>query len=172
MSAVRRGRAARVTGLVGLLALAPAVAACSGSSGNGKAAASVSVGPSGATVSVSTSPLPSTTSVGPLQVGQSVTLSGAVAQVLIPGGYVFTMNAAGQSQPVAVGAFTGSPVKAGDQVTVKGTVASVDVQQLVTQFGSQMTPDAKAQLQRLNGSKIINATSVTAGASASASASS
>ena len=168
-------RRARVAGLVGLLALAPAmaaIAACSGSSGNGKVAASPSVGTNGATASVSASPLPSSASAGPLQIGQSVTLSGTVAQVLIPGGYIFTIDAAGQSGPVAVGAFTGAQVKAGDPVTVKGTVASVDVQQLVQQFGSQLTPDAKAQLQQMNGSKIINATSVTTGTSPSASASS
>ena len=178
MSAVRRSRVGRAAGLVGLLALAPAVAACSGSSGNSKVSASVSAGPSGVTASVSTSPLPSLTgSNGPLQIGQNVTLTGTVAQVLIPGGYIFTMNATGQSQPIAVGAFTGSSVKAGDAVTVKGTVASVDVQQLVKQFGSQLTPTAKTELQKLNGSKIVNATGVTPGgsggsASASASASS
>ena len=169
MSAVGRGRTARALGLAGLLALAPAVAACGGSSGNGKVAASVSVGTGGATVSLSTSALPTTSlpsvtgSNGVLQMGQKVTLAGTVTQVLIPGGYIFLMSSPGQSQPVAVGAFTGAQVSSGDSVTVTGTVTSVNLQQISQQFGSQLTPSAKRQLDKLNGQNIVNATSVTPG---------
>jgi hypothetical protein len=172
MCAVRRASALRAVGIAGMLALAPFVAACGGSSG-GKVAASASVGASGAKVSVSTSPLPSVSgSAGPLHVGQNVTLTGTVDHVLIPGGFIFTMSANGQSEDVLVGAFSGTQAKEGDAVTVTGTVASVNVAQLTQQFGSQLTPQAKQQLQKLNGSNIVNATNVQmGGASASASVS-
>jgi hypothetical protein len=170
--AARRACALRAVGVAGLLALAPFVAACGGSSG-GKIAASASVGSSAAKVSVSTSPLPSLSgSAGPLHVGQNVTLTGTVDKVLIPGGFLFSMTANGQSEDVLVGTISGAQAKEGDAVTVTGTVASVNVTQLTQQFGSQLTPQAKQQLQKFNGSNIVNASNVQlGGASASASVS-
>jgi hypothetical protein len=154
-------------------AVLPAAAACSASGGSTGASASASVGRSGGQVSVSVSP-PSvsppsvsppavTGSAGPLTVGQDVTLTGSVSKVLAPGGFLFLMTRSGGAGPVAVGSLTPTGVKAGQPVTVSGTVADVDVPSLVKQFGSRLPADARAQLRQLKGASFVNASSVRSG---------
>lgn len=160
----RRGRVRAVT-LAGLVAISPVIAACGGSSNGAGPSSAVSKAKSIASSALSqapTSAIKSATSAaaGSLQTGQNVTLNGTVAQVLIPGGYLFTMTVPGQSQPVPVGNAKGANVKVGDHATVTGTVADVNVQQLEAAFGSQIPASAKATLSKLQGAKIVNATNV------------
>lgn len=158
-------RRALATALIAA-AVVPTAAGCGGSGGSAGASASASIGRSGGQLSVSVSPpsvssIPSVTgSTGPLTVGQDVTLTGTVSRVLAPGGFLFLMTRSGGAGPVAVGSLTPTGVKAGQPVTVSGTVADVDVPSIVKQFGSRLPADARAQLRQLKGASFVNASSV------------
>ena len=165
-------RAVTAAGAAGLLLTTPVLAACGGSGGGGVAKASLSVGASGAQASVSVSQPPSVSvsgSVGPLKVGQDVTLTGTVTQILGPGGYFFVMTRSGTGDQVAVAWVNGGQLKVGDSVTTTGMVANLDVATLIAQLGARLGAKGQAQLRQLHGLSLVQARTVTVGGAGSAS---
>lgn len=180
MPANRRTTTARAVTLAGLLAVSPVLAGCGGSSGGSGAASSAvsavkSAVPSSASSaassvtsaakSVASSAASAAKSAGVISPGQSVNLTGTVAQVIIPG-HVLLLMAQGSTSPVPVASMQNFPagVTKGTEVTVMGTGASVDLSTLAKSFN--IPAAAQAKLQAFNGKTIVNATSVTVKGSA------